>query len=98
MAKGQEESDDLVVPDDRRKAVVTARNARRGKVVTASEMVEQLELLCGGGDLEVADPQFVGAEAAAQVEGAAAAVLDMERVDGHAVGRQAHRRAAVPVA
>ena len=46
MAKGQEESDDPVVPQDRRKAVPTARHARRGKEVTASEETRQLGLFC----------------------------------------------------
>lgn len=44
MVKGQEESDDLVVPEDRRKAVPTARNAQGGKEVTAREVTEQLGL------------------------------------------------------
>lgn len=44
MAKGQEESDDLVVPEDRRKTVPTAQHARGGKEVTASEVAGQLGL------------------------------------------------------
>jgi len=50
MAKGQEESDDLVVPEDHRKAVPTAPQARGGKEVTASEEVGQLELFRGTAD------------------------------------------------
>lgn len=46
MAKGQEESDDFVVPEDRRKAVPTACYARGGKEVTASEVTGQLGLFC----------------------------------------------------
>ena len=44
MAKGQEESDDLVVSEGRRKAVRTVQHARGEKEVTASEMTGQLEL------------------------------------------------------
>lgn len=46
MAKGQEESDDLVVPEGRRKAVPTAEQ-RGGKEVTASKAEGQLELFRG---------------------------------------------------
>ncbi|MCP4660267.1 MAG: hypothetical protein GY856_33115, partial [bacterium] len=43
--KGREESDGLMVPEDRRKAVPTYGGDRRGgKGVTASEEVRQLEL------------------------------------------------------
>lgn len=46
MAKGREESDDRVVPQGRRKAVVTGGESRRGgKAVTASEEDRQLELI-----------------------------------------------------
>lgn len=44
MAMGQEESDDVVVPEGRRKAVPTAPLVWGGKDVTASEEVRQLEL------------------------------------------------------
>jgi RNA-directed DNA polymerase len=44
MAKGQEESDDLIVPAGRRKAVLTARSERGGKEVTANEVVGQLKM------------------------------------------------------
>jgi len=44
MTKGQEESDDLVVPEDRRKTVPSAASQRGGKEVTASKVVEQLGL------------------------------------------------------
>lgn len=44
MVKGQEESDDLVVPEGRRKTVPTAQHAQGGKVVTASEATGQLGL------------------------------------------------------
>ena len=44
MAKGQEESDDLVVPEGRRKTVQTAQDARGEKEVTASKVTGQLEL------------------------------------------------------
>ena len=44
MTKGREESDGRVVPEGRRKAVPTARNARGGKATTASEQAGQLEL------------------------------------------------------
>lgn len=43
MTKGQEKSDDRVVPEGRRKAIPTAAR-RGGKVITASEEVGQLEL------------------------------------------------------
>lgn len=49
MAKGQEKSDDLVVPQGRRKPIPTAE-MRGGKGVTASEEVEQLELFRGTAD------------------------------------------------
>jgi RNA-directed DNA polymerase len=44
MAKGQEESDDLVVSEDRRKTVPTGPVGRGEKEVTASETAGQLEL------------------------------------------------------
>ena len=44
MTKGQEESDDLVVPEDDRKAVQSAGFRRGGKEVTANEVVQQLGL------------------------------------------------------
>lgn len=44
MTKGHEESDDLVVPEDRRKAVPTAPHGQGGKGITASKEVGQLEL------------------------------------------------------
>lgn len=45
MAKGQEESDDLVVPEGRRKAVPIVLQARGGKEVTDNEATGQLELI-----------------------------------------------------
>lgn len=50
MVKGQQESDDLVVPEGRRKPVQTAAVERGGKEVTASEAMEQLELWLGTAD------------------------------------------------
>ncbi len=50
MAMGQEESDDPVVPEGRRKTVPIAPQARGGKEVTASERVGQLELFCETAD------------------------------------------------
>jgi RNA-directed DNA polymerase len=44
MTKGQEESDDLVVPEERRKAFQSAVLQRGGKGVTANKEVAQLEL------------------------------------------------------
>lgn len=56
MVKGQQESDDFVVPEGRRKPVQTAAVGRGGKEVTASEAMEQLELWRGTAD----SPQGVG--------------------------------------
>lgn len=50
MVKEQQESDDLIVPEDRRKSVQTAVVMRGGKEVTASEVAEQLELWRGTAD------------------------------------------------
>lgn len=50
MTKGQEKSDDPVVPKGLRKPAETARSERGGKGVTASEVVEQLELFDGTAD------------------------------------------------
>lgn len=47
MVTRQEKSDDLVVPEDRRKPVPTDPRDRGGKEVTASQAVEQLELFRG---------------------------------------------------
>ncbi len=51
MAKGREESDDRVVPQGCRKAVVTQGKASGGgKAVTASQEGRQLELICETAD------------------------------------------------
>ena len=47
MTKRQEKSDDLVVPEDRRKPIPTDEVDRGGKEVTASEAEGQLELFRG---------------------------------------------------
>jgi RNA-directed DNA polymerase len=47
MTTRQEKSDGRTVPQDRRKAVPTARPGRGGKATTASEVMGQLELLRG---------------------------------------------------
>lgn len=44
MAKGREESDGRVQPEDRRKLVSTAAEQRGGKATTASQQAEQLRL------------------------------------------------------
>jgi RNA-directed DNA polymerase len=44
MTKGQEKSDDCVVPEGRRKTVQIARDKRGGKAVTASKEARQLDL------------------------------------------------------
>jgi len=50
MTKGREKSDGRVVPEGRRKPVVTAEVERGGKATTASEMASQLELRLGTAD------------------------------------------------
>ena len=47
MTKGQEESDGPVVPEGRRKAAPTAHPGRGGEGITASEVMEQLEMFRG---------------------------------------------------
>jgi group II intron reverse transcriptase/maturase len=51
MTKGREESDDCVVPEGRRKAVITRGEiSGGGKAVTASQEGRQLELICETAD------------------------------------------------
>ena len=50
MAKGREKSDGRVVPQDRRKAVVTGAKRRGGKAATASEQANQVEMFCETAD------------------------------------------------
>ncbi len=58
---GREKSDDLIVPEDRRKAVQTAGADRRGgKGVTASEQAEQLELFVESVDSPKGDDADAG--------------------------------------
>jgi group II intron reverse transcriptase/maturase len=66
MTKGQEESDDLVVPKDGRKAVQSAEFQRGGKEVTANEVAQQLGLFRETADIPQgnADTSAAGAPAA----------------------------------
>jgi RNA-directed DNA polymerase len=61
MTKGQEESDDLVVPQGRRKAVPTDSLSRGGKEVTAGKEVEQLEMFRETADSPRGDAEESGA-------------------------------------
>lgn len=61
MTKGQEESDDPVVPQGRRKTVSTTSLRRGGKGITASEVVEQLELFRETADSPKGDAEERGA-------------------------------------
>ena len=67
-----------------------APDLERGVDVDAPELVaHHLESLGVSLDLEIADAQFVRAEAAANVERMPVDVLDVERLDGDAVGAPA---------
>ena len=66
---------------------------QHGVDVEAAELVaEHLETVGRQVDREVADAQLVRAEAAADVERLAAFVLEMQRLDGDAVGASSESR------
>lgn len=104
MTKGHEESDDLVVPEGRRKAVPTARLEQGGKEITASEGMMQLELFRETADSPQGDDEERGAGAPADrpqplpksrtTQGPASSAMTMEEVANPTNLRRAFEKVA----
>ena len=76
-----------------------AAQLKHGVDVDAAELVaKDLEAARHHVDLEIADGELVGAEAAAHLERPSGIVLQVERLDDDAIGRQLERGASVLVA
>jgi hypothetical protein len=98
MTKGREKSDDRVVPESRRKAVLTAKG-QGGKAVTASEQTRQLRMNLGTADSPKGDD--ARAEAGQPVPTVSAGAKAQEQEEKSFVGdddEPKHRLQATDVA
>ena len=104
MAKGREESDGRIQPQDRRKLAVTAAEQRGGEATTASQQAGQLALFCetadspqgadGGADADQSTPAPYAVPKSRNTKGIALPAMTIQEVASEKNLRRAFQQVA----